>query len=59
MSYIDRQPVDRNFLSKDNFTAVFSNFPNMEYFIQSFEFPGVNVPSVDQPSYLKLSLIHI
>ena len=27
MSYIDRQPIDRNFLSKDNFSAVFSNFP--------------------------------
>ena len=50
MSYIDRQPVDRNFLSKDNFTAIFSNFPHMEYFIQSFEFPGVNVPALKQPS---------
>ena len=58
MSYIDRQPVDRNFLSKDNFTAVFSNFPNMEYFIQSFEFPGVSVPSLNQPSYLKGVDIH-
>lgn len=58
MSYIDRQPIDRNFLSKDNFRAIFSNFPKMEYFIQSFEFPGVNVPPLKQPSYLKGIDVH-
>lgn len=58
MSYIDRQPIDRNFLSKDNFRAVFSNFPKMEYFIQSFEFPGVNVAPLKQPSYLKGIDVH-
>ncbi len=58
MSYIYSQPIDRNFLSKDNFRAVFSNFPKMEYFIQSFEFPGVNVAPLKQPSYLKGIDIH-
>ena len=58
MSYTDRQPTDRNLLAKDNFRAVFSNFPKMEYFIQSFEFPGVNVPPLKQPSYLKGVDVH-
>lgn len=53
MSYIDLQPKDNNILSSDNFHLVFSDFPKMEYFVQSFSFPSISIQLLEQPSPFK------
>lgn len=53
MSYKDYQPTDNNILSTNNFKLVFSDFPNMEYFVQEFTFPSTTLQILEQPSRYK------
>lgn len=53
MSYKDYQPADNNILSTNNFKVVFSDFPNMEYFVQEFSFPSTSLGILEQPTPFK------
>lgn len=53
MSYVNYQPLDNNLLSTNNFKLVFDEFPKMEYFVQRFTFPRVNVEPSSHPSPFK------
>lgn len=53
MSYKNYQPTDNNILSTNNFKLVFSDFPNMEYFVQEFTFPSTTLNILEQPTPFK------
>jgi hypothetical protein len=42
-----RQPINRNFLSQLNFKFLLLRAPNVEFFLQRVNVPGINIPSID------------
>ena len=50
MSEYRKRPENLNFLQQVGFKFEIARSPNFNYFIQKVEFPGVNLPSVPQPT---------
>lgn len=47
MSVIDNTPVNRNFLSTNKFAFKIKKAPNVNFFVQRINIPGILVPQVD------------
>lgn len=43
---IKRQPINRNFLSQLDFKFILHRAPNVSFFLQRINIPGVNIPPV-------------
>ena len=50
MTALDSQPVEKNFLSPHNFKFLLRRAPNIEYFIQRVNLPGVSSEPVEGQS---------
>lgn len=50
MSAIDNVPVNKNFLSPLNFIFVLKRSPNLNFFVQRINIPGLSLTPVEQPS---------
>ena len=47
MAIIDTQPINKNFLSQLGFKFVINKTPNINYFVQSINIPGITLGSSD------------
>jgi hypothetical protein len=47
MATIDTQPINKNFLSQLGFKFVINKTPNINYFVQSINIPGITLGSSD------------
>ena len=48
MSALDHQPTNNNFLSPFNFKFQIKKTPNLNFFVQTVNIPGISIPPVDQ-----------
>lgn len=53
MAAIDSVPANKNFLSAHNFTFILKRTPNLNFFIQEVNIPGITVQSLEAPSPLQ------
>jgi hypothetical protein len=49
-SAVSRTPKNRNYLNPLNFRFTIMRAPHVEFFIQTANVPGINLPAVDQPT---------
>ena len=52
MSAIDNTPPNKNFLSPLNFSFHIKKAPNINFFIQRVNVPGINIPNIVTPNPL-------
>jgi len=50
MAVVQRQPKNQNFLSPVGFKFICDNIPNVEFFCQSANIPGVSVSEISVPT---------
>ena len=53
MSALQDQPVNTSFLSPIGFKFQLNNFPEVNYFVQSANLPGISISAIDVPTALK------
>ena len=53
MSALQDQPVNTSFLSPIGFKFQLNNFPEVNYFCQSANLPGISISAIDVPTALK------
>lgn len=52
MSFLQNQPSNKNFLSQVGFKVDIARIPNVSYFTQSINIPGVEMPVANVPTML-------
>ena len=50
MTAIDNTPINKNFLSPLNFRFQLKRAPNLNFFIQKINLPGMAIPETEQPN---------
>ena len=53
MSALQGQPINTSFLSPIGFKFQLNNFPEVNYFCQSANLPGISISSISVPTPLK------
>lgn len=50
VAVVDRQPVNTNFLAPSQFQVIFRRMPNLSYFCQTVNIPGVTIGDASVPT---------